>query len=77
MNYLLSPLLLALTFVFGVVQLLTWTKLFDRQITLITEAFIPFREKSPFGKVMRLIGVWFFYLSLIHQVWYWVFLKLI
>lgn len=68
-----SPLLLAITFVFGVIFLITMTKLFDKDITTITSAFIPFDVKRPFGKFLRMIGVWFFYLSLIHQAWYWLF----
>lgn len=68
-----SPLLLAITFVFGVLQILTWTKLFDVRIAYIMAAFFSFKENSKFGKFMRGIGVWFFYLSLIHQTWYWLF----
>lgn len=68
-----SPLLLALTFVFGVLFLLTLTKIFDKELELITLAFIPHKKDSKFGKILRLIGVWFFYLSLIHQIWYWLF----
>lgn len=68
-----SPLLLAITFVFGVIYLLTLTKLFDKELEFITSAFIPYKENSKFGKFMRFIGVWFFYLSLIHQTWYWIF----
>ena len=68
-----SPLLLALTFVFGVIHLATMTKLFDTNIAFITIAFIPRKENSKFGKFIKLLGVWFFYLSLIHQTWYWLF----
>jgi len=68
-----SPFLLALTFVFGVIQLLTWTKIFDTHISYITSAFFSFKENSKFGRFMRGIGVYFFYLSLIHQTWYWLF----
>jgi len=68
-----SPFLLALTFVFGVIQLLTWTKIFDTHITPITSAFIPYNEKVAFGKILRYLGVIFFYISLIHQAWFWLF----
>ena len=68
-----SPILLTLTFVFGVLYLITLTKIFDTSIVVITTAFIPHRETSKFGRFARLIGIWFFYLSLIHQTWYWIF----
>lgn len=68
-----SPLLLALTFIFGVIQLVTWTKIFDTHITYITSAFIPHKENSAFGRFIRKVGIVFFYLSLIHQAWFWLF----
>lgn len=66
-------ILLATTFVFGVIHLLTFTKLFKEPIHFITNAIIPHKENSNFGAVLRVIGVWFFYFSLIFQAWYWIF----
>lgn len=66
-------ILLALTFVFGVVHLLTMTKIFNAHLVFIFNAFIPHREKTTFGSVCRLLGTWFFYFSLCFQAWYWLF----
>jgi hypothetical protein len=66
-------ILLALTFVFGVVHLLTMTKIFDTRISFITKAFIPHYEKTFFSGLMELLGTWFFYFSLVFQAWYWLF----
>lgn len=66
-------ILLALTFVFGVLHLLTMTKIFQTSLSFILTAFIPHNENSPFGRFCRVLGVWFFYFSLIFQSWYWIF----
>lgn len=66
-------ILLALTFVFGVIHLLTMTKIFDTTLTFITNAVIPHKTNTVFGGVMRIIGTWFFYFSLVFQAWYWIF----
>jgi len=66
-------ILLAITFVFGVVYLLTLTKIFNSELSLILNALIPHNEKKMFGRFARLIGVWFFYFSLCFQAWWWIF----
>jgi len=66
-------ILLAITFVFGVVYLLTLTKLFNTSLSLIFNALLPINEKTSFGRFLRLVGVWFFYFSLCFQAWYWIF----
>lgn len=70
-----SPLLLAITFIFGAMKLLSHTKIFEVRLTLIINAFIPYNEESAFGSILNVLGMWFFYLSLIHQAWFWLFLK--
>jgi len=66
-------ILLAITFVFGVVYLLTLTKLFNTSLSLIFNALLPYKENSVFGRFLRLLGVWFFYFSLCFQAWFWIF----
>ena len=70
-----SPLLLAITFIFGMMKLLSHTKIFEVRLTLIIKAFIPYDEETTFGAILNVLGMWFFYLSLIHQAWFWLFLK--
>ena len=66
-------ILLAITFVFGVVYLLTLTQLFKTEMSLILNALVPHNEKSVFGRFCQLVGVWFFYFSLCFQAWWWIF----
>ncbi len=69
----MEKFLLPITFVFGVIYLLSLTKLFDTKLTFITLAFIPHNNGSVFESVLSFLGVWFFYFSLIYQSWYWLF----
>lgn len=68
-------ILLVLTFVFGVLRLLTHTKLFDQSLVGIFEALIPLNNAKP---IVRSFFHWlstvFFYFSLCFQTWYWIFL---
>jgi len=66
-------ILLALTFVFGVLHLLTMTKLFDTSLEGILLAVIPHKKTSGWYGVLTLLSVWFFYFSLVFQTWYWLF----
>ena len=66
-------ILLAITFVFGVLYLLTMTKLFDTSLETILIAVIPHNKKNGWYGVLSLLGVWFFYFSLCFQTWYWLF----
>lgn len=70
-----TMILLVLTFVFGVVHLLTLTKVFDKNLAYITEVLLPVNSKTLFGKFLNLLGVWFFYFSLCYQAWFWIFSK--
>jgi len=69
----IMQILLALTFVFGVLFLISMTKLFDTRLETIFIAVVPHSANSIFAKFLRFIGVWFFYFSLVFQAWYWLF----
>lgn len=66
-------ILLALTFVFGVIYLLTMTKLFDIRMTTILNAVLPYKDGTFFSGICNILGRWFFYFSLVFQAWYWIF----
>lgn len=66
-------ILLAITFVYGVVRLLSHTKLFDSKIVGALESIIPTNSKKGVPILMALLDIWFFYFSLIFQAWYWIF----
>jgi len=66
-------ILLVLTFVFGALQLLTYTILFKVKLSHIFNALIPYKENTVLGGILNLLGVWFFYFSLGFQAWYWMF----
>lgn len=69
----IEQFLFSFTFVFGVVYLLSNTKLFTKPLVTFTEAFT---IKTP--KYLVLLGYWGFYLSLIYQSFFWAkFLKII
>lgn len=68
-----TTILLPLTFVFGIIYLLTLTKLFDTRLSTIFLAFIPHEDDTLFKKILVLFGTWFFYFSLCYQAWYWLF----
>lgn len=66
-------ILLAITFVYGVLRLLTFTKLFDIRLTGILESIVPIDEDSGWHGIFNVLGIWFFYFSLVFQTWYWLF----
>jgi len=68
-----TQVLLAITFVFGVVFLLTRTKVFSANLSYIFNILIPHNEDSFFGKILSILNMWFFYFSLCFQAWYWLF----
>lgn len=61
-------ILLAITFVFGVLKWLTYLKIFDLRLGNPFSA-LTFLD-APFWKFL---DVWFFYFSLCFQAWYWLF----
>lgn len=70
-------ILLAITFVFGVIHLLTWTPLFKRALNGILEIFSNKDLSKPqtiaINKIKQRLNNSFFYFSLIFQAWYWLF----
>jgi hypothetical protein len=58
--------LFSFTFVFGVLYLLSHTKLFTKNLETFTEAFT---LKCPIW--LKLIGYWGVYLSLFYQSFFW------
>lgn len=61
-----QEVLFGLTFVYGIVHLLTLTKLFDKSLQTITESLT---FETP--KWLKLIGYWFLYFSLVYQSIFW------
>jgi hypothetical protein len=62
----IQEFLFSFTFVFGVLYLLTLTKLFTQHLTTFTEAFT---INTP--EWLKLVGYWGFYLSLFYQSFFW------
>lgn len=67
-------ILLVITFVYGVLRLLTHTKLFDTNLVGILDSILPLNEKNPWYGVAHWLSTIFFYFSLCFQAWYWLFL---
>ncbi len=65
-------ILLAITFVFGVLKLLSFTKLLERTIDDVFEVIFKTSNKE-LAQLWELLNIWFFYFSLIFQAWYWLF----
>jgi hypothetical protein len=66
--------LLAITFVYGVLRLLTHTKLFNTVLVGILESiFTKPNQKTLFGALIMIIDICFFYFSLVFQAWWWLF----
>lgn len=67
-------ILLAITFVYGVLRLLTYTKLFKTNLTGIIESVLPYDEdNNNLNNFFHTLSTWFFYFSLVYQSWYWIF----
>lgn len=62
----LQEFLFSFTFVFGVIYLLSHTPLFNTKLETFTEAFT---IKTP--RILQLVGMWGFYLSLFYQSLFW------
>lgn len=65
--------LLALTFVYGVLRLLTLTKLFDAKLVGVIESILPLQNKTVFAGICTWLDCLAFYFSLVFQAWYWLF----
>lgn len=61
-----TEILFGLTFVYGVLHLLTFTKLFDRELNTIT---VSLTLNTP--EWLKLAGYWFLYFSLFYQSVFW------
>lgn len=60
-------ILLAVTFVFGTLRLITLTKLFDAQLNNVFESY------SLGAKIWRILDIFIFQFSLCFQAYYWLF----
>lgn len=60
-------ILLAITFVFGTLRLITLTKLFDSQLNNVFESY------SLDAKIWRILDIFIFQFSLCFQSYYWLF----
>lgn len=68
--------LLSITFVYGVIRLLSFTKIFNtRLVGLIESIFTEPNSKTNLGLLLIILDVIFFYFSLVFQSWYWLFNK--
>lgn len=83
-SILTMEILLAVTFVFGVLHLITYTKIFNKHLDFIDNAILSVTLiEKPYGlfwkfvnvlkKLWKAFGAWFFYFSLCFQAWYWLF----
>ena len=63
----IQEFLFSFTFVFGVIYLLTYTKLFTKSLETFTEALL-YVKPHPF---ITLLGYWVFYCSLFYQSYFW------
>jgi len=66
-------ILLALTFVFGVIRMISLTKLFDTTLIGIIPTLFNYNSRKGIGMLFERLDVWFFYFSLCFQAWYWLF----
>ncbi len=64
----LEEFLFSFTFVFGVVYLLSYTKLFDNGTARFFEALYKAESKP---RILNFIDCYLFYLSLFYQVLFW------
>jgi len=65
--------LLTFTFVFGVLRLLTLTKLFDLRVVGIFDAILPLDGDDKIYPFLHWLQTIIFYFSLCFQAWYWIF----
>lgn len=66
-------ILLVLTFVYGVLKLLTHTKIFNRNLVGILESILIMRQSSWYYGLVLWLDMLFFYFSLCYQAYYWIF----
>ena len=66
-------ILLVLTFVYGVLRLLTHTKIFNTNIVGILESIFGSRKYAWYYGLFLWIDMVFFYFSLCYQSYFWIF----
>lgn len=69
-------ILLAITFVYGVIRLITILlngKVFSCNTLLPLSSFFLYKVDTVFGGICNVLDTWLFYFSLIFQSWYWLF----
>ena len=66
----IQQILLAITFVYGPIYLLTRTTFFNNHLDRLIESIHP-AEKYP--AVLKWLDFSFFYFSLCYQAWFWLF----
>jgi hypothetical protein len=64
-------ILLTITFIFGVIRLLTFTKLFKVHLTGLIMVLIPYDGED--FKFLNYLDWLIFYFSLCFQAWFWIF----
>lgn len=66
----IQQILLAITFVYGPLYLLTFIKIFDVRTQ---QFFTSLYTTSKIPKILNVLQAWFFYFSLCYQYYYWLF----
>jgi hypothetical protein len=66
-------ILLVLTFVYGVLRLFTYVKIFDHKLVGILESTLIMRQSSWYRGLVLWLDMLFFYFSLCYQAYYWIF----
>lgn len=69
----METVLLSITFVFGVLRLLTFTPVFQKNLSGIIEVILPIGDYHPISKFLDWFEYIIFYFSLCYQAWYWLF----
>lgn len=65
-------ILLALTFVYGVLRLITYLNIFKLNLVGILESVFPTKDNTFINDLFSLLDMWMFYFSLVFQAWYWI-----
>mgnify|MGYP006948432914 CR=1 FL=1 len=71
-------ILLAITFVYGVLYFVSMTKLFDTKLSTLFRSLTGLtnesrKNSSVIGGILAILDIWFVYFSMAFQAWYWLF----
>ena len=69
-------ILLVLTFVYGVLRLLTHSKLFTTHLVGLLESITVWKKDRWYNGLIIWLDMLFFYFSLCYQVYFWIFSKI-